>query len=207
MQTPAQEKRTRSVAIAAVDLVQQTDEVLQTAAKLASTGEEELHIVHVIPRDAVGALHGEEALRFSNLTDDIRAKLQQLAADIPIAIERIYLHVRIGSPDVEIAQLASDVAADWVVVGTHNHTGLERLFLGSVAASLVRNAPCPVLVCRPKSVPKWERILPPCAECQAVREKTGRKTLWCERHAQHHPRAHTYSEVPANFGIGSQTFR
>jgi universal stress protein family protein len=155
----------------------------------------------------VGSLHGDDALRFSNLSDDIRAKLQQLAAELPTDSEHIHLHVRIGSPDVEIAQLASDVAADWVVVGTHNHTGLERLLLGSVAASLVRNAPCPVLVCRPKSVPTWQRIAPPCADCRAVQETTGRTTLWCERHAQHHPRAHTYSELPENFGIGSQTFR
>jgi nucleotide-binding universal stress UspA family protein len=192
--------------VAGVDLVEQTQEVLQAAAKLRGTGEEELHIVHVIPHDAVGSLHGEDALRFSNLTDEVRGKLQQLTAELPME-GRIHLHVRIGTPDVEIAQLASDVAADFVVVGTHGHKGIERLLLGSVAASLVRYAPCPVLVCRPKSVPKWERIEPPCADCRAVQQKTGRKTLWCERHAQHHPRAHTYSEVPASFGIGSQTFR
>lgn len=202
-----EEEATRSVVLAAVDLGERSDEALQTAAKLARTDNGELHIVHVIPSDAVGSLHGEDALRFSNLTDDVRAKLQQLASELPAAVKRIHLHVRLGTVDTEIAQLASDVNADLVVVGTHGHRGLERLLVGSVAASLIRNAPCPVLVCRPKSVPKWEQIMPPCEACRAVQQRTKRATLWCERHAQHHPRAHTYSELPASFGIGSQTFR
>jgi hypothetical protein len=137
----------------------------------------------------------------------VRAKLAQLASQLPALIKRIVLHIRLGSADLEIAQLASDVGADLVVVGTREHSGLERLLLGSVGASLIRNAPCPVLVCRPKSVAPSEQIAPPCPDCRAVQQATGRKTLWCERHAQHHPRAHTYTETPESFGIGAQTFR
>jgi nucleotide-binding universal stress UspA family protein len=33
-------------------------------------------------------------------------------------------------------------------VGTHGHTGIRRLVLGSVAESLARTAPCPVLLIR-----------------------------------------------------------
>jgi nucleotide-binding universal stress UspA family protein len=207
MKTHASNDPSQSVVVAAIDFMQQSENVLQTAAKLASTANGELHVVHVIPHDAAGSLRGEGALRFSNLADEVRGKLEQLAAELPVAVKRIVLHVRLGSADVEVAQLASDLGADLVVVGTHGHTGLERLLLGSVGASLIRNAPCPVLVCRPKSVRQWEQILPPCADCRAVQQSTGRKTLWCERHAQHHPRAHTYSELPAGFGLGSQTFR
>ena len=207
MQSTTHSEKAQLVVVAAVDLVRGSEDVLQAAAKVASTPDGELHVVHVIPSDAVGSLHGDDALRFSNLTDDVRAKLEQLATELPASVKHIALHVRVGRADLEIAQLASDVGADLVVVGTHGHTGLDRLLLGSVGASLIRNAPCPVLVCRPKSVPQWEQILPPCADCRAVQQNTGRKTLWCERHAQHHPRAHTYSEVPPSFAIGAQTFR
>ena len=207
MQTTAHSEKSQSVVVAAVDLVSGFEDVLEAASKWASKTEGELHVVHVFPRDVAGSLQGEDALRFSNLTDDVRAKLERLCANLPAAIKRIVFHIRVGSADVEIAQLASDVSADLVVVGTRHHTGLERLLLGSVGASLIRNAPCPVLVCRPKSTPQWEQILPPCADCRAVQQSTGRKTLWCERHAQHHPRPHTYSELPASFGIGAQTFR
>ena len=207
MQKHTQSEQAQSVVLVGVDLVQQSQEVMQTAARFAAT-DGELHVVHVIPREAVGSFHGDDALRFTNLADDVRAKLERMSAELPASIKRIVLHVRLGSPDVEIAQLASDIAAELIVVGTHDHHGLERLLLGSVSASLVRNAPCGVLVCRPKAaVPRWEQILPPCADCRAVQQSTGRTTLWCERHSQHHPRAHTYSEIPASFGVGSQTFR
>jgi hypothetical protein len=38
--------------------------------------------------------------------------------------------------------------AHLIVIGTHGRTGLEHLFLGSVAEKVVRLAACPVLVTR-----------------------------------------------------------
>jgi nucleotide-binding universal stress UspA family protein len=49
-----------------------------------------------------------------------------------------------------IAEIAKNVAADLVVVGTHGYTGLRHLLLGSVAERTLRLAPCPVLVMRSK---------------------------------------------------------
>ena len=37
--------------------------------------------------------------------------------------------------------------------------------------------------------------------------ETGRSRLWCDRHTEHHPRAHVYSEIPSSYGLGSQTFQ
>jgi hypothetical protein len=76
-----------------------------------------------------------------------------------------------------------------------------------VAESLVRHTRCPVLTYRSRSTAAWEQIVPPCVDCLAVQRSTGRTRLWCDRHAQHHPRAHTYSENPSSYGLGSQTFR
>jgi nucleotide-binding universal stress UspA family protein len=36
--------------------------------------------------------------------------------------------------------------ADLIVIGTHKHTGLQHVLLGSVAKKAVRLAPCPVLM-------------------------------------------------------------
>jgi nucleotide-binding universal stress UspA family protein len=35
-----------------------------------------------------------------------------------------------------------------IIIGTHGRTGLFRLLMGSVAESILRRAPCPVLVYR-----------------------------------------------------------
>jgi universal stress protein A len=44
-----------------------------------------------------------------------------------------------------IAEIAKDVSADLVVMGTHGFTGLRHLLLGSVAERTLRLAPCAVL--------------------------------------------------------------
>ena len=50
-----------------------------------------------------------------------------------------------GKPAREIARVAEETGASLLVVGTHGRRGAERLLLGSVAETLVRTAPCPVL--------------------------------------------------------------
>src|SRR5439155_3397886 len=60
---------------------------------------------------------------------------------------------RVGPPGEIVAQVAKDRAADLIVIGTHGHTGISRFLLGSVATSVLRHAPCDVLVCRGTSGP------------------------------------------------------
>jgi universal stress protein A len=47
-----------------------------------------------------------------------------------------------------IVDLAEFERAELVVVGTHGRTGLARLTLGSTAETVIRSAPCSVLVVR-----------------------------------------------------------
>ncbi|MCP3986706.1 MAG: universal stress protein [bacterium] len=44
-----------------------------------------------------------------------------------------------------IADRAKEIGADLVIVGTHGHTGVKRVVLGSVAEHTVKLAPCSVL--------------------------------------------------------------
>jgi hypothetical protein len=130
-----------------------------------------------------------------------------MAAAATHGISRVTGHVRTGSPAHAIADLASEISADLIVVGAQHQSGVTRFFLGSVADKVARIAPCPVLIVRPKETPVWEQIEPPCPDCAHVQRETKSQKLWCERHSQHHPRWHTYHESPANYGIGSMTFR
>jgi nucleotide-binding universal stress UspA family protein len=105
---------------------------------------------------------------------------------------RIVTHVRTEAPSEEIAQLASDLEADLVIVGTHGRRGLSRVLLGSVAERVVRLAPCPVLVVRPKQIVEGPRIEPPCPECVKTRRATNGAEFWCEQHRERHGQRHTY---------------
>ena len=54
-----------------------------------------------------------------------------------------------GYPREEILFAASEQQADLVILGTHGHSGLERMMIGSVAAQVLERAACNVLVVPP----------------------------------------------------------
>lgn len=51
--------------------------------------------------------------------------------------------------DDALVEAATELGADLLVTGSRDRTGLRRWLLGSVAESVVRTAPCSVLVARP----------------------------------------------------------
>lgn len=54
--------------------------------------------------------------------------------------------VSLGDPRHVLVDAARTEGADLVVVGSHGHSGLGRLLMGSVASHVVAHAPCNVLV-------------------------------------------------------------
>jgi nucleotide-binding universal stress UspA family protein len=65
--------------------------------------------------------------------------------------------VRTGAAHQEIVELARDSEIDLIVMGTHGHTGLVHVLMGSVTEKVVRLAPCPVLTVR---YPEHEFVRP-----------------------------------------------
>jgi nucleotide-binding universal stress UspA family protein len=53
-----------------------------------------------------------------------------------------------GRPDEEIVELAEEIGAGMVVVGSRSLGGVRRALMGSVSQSVVRHAHCPALVVR-----------------------------------------------------------
>jgi nucleotide-binding universal stress UspA family protein len=64
---------------------------------------------------------------------------------LPDYLTGVEYRVLDGAPAVEILEAARQVQCDLIVLGTHGHTGLERLVMGSVAEEVMRKAKCPVL--------------------------------------------------------------
>jgi nucleotide-binding universal stress UspA family protein len=148
-----------------------------------------VHVVHV----SVEPLSAERSVA---LAKELRRQIENRALAIDnFAGQSVGIHVRIGRPAREIAQLATDVGADLIVVGSKGGTNLKSLFTGSVSERLVASAPCPVFIAGP--MPKTNEHEPvieaPCADCIAIRAKTKGHDWWCTRHAHHAAAAHTYS--------------
>ena len=64
------------------------------------------------------------------------------------ARDRLELLVIDGEPGPALCDLAAEVGASALIVGSRGRGGLRRAFLGSVSDYVVRHAPCSVIVSR-----------------------------------------------------------
>jgi nucleotide-binding universal stress UspA family protein len=67
-----------------------------------------------------------------------------------LAVEGIETESSLSSafPSEAITEMAQEIGADLIVMGTRGVVGLQHVMLGSVAERTVRLAPCPVLTAR-----------------------------------------------------------
>lgn len=81
--------------------------------------------------------------------------LEQLETIRPTNARIPVTHVLLeGDPATEIVRYAADTKTDVIVMGTHGRTGAERELMGSTAESVMREAPCSVMVVKmPKGTP------------------------------------------------------
>lgn len=194
------------VIVVGVDYSELSDLALTRALEIAAREDSaELHALLVLPPFNVDPSYvsatvvQDTASAFERLQKHVEHKLREFVAgrdgEPPKLPVRIISYIRLDSIAAGIAQLASDLEADLVIVGTHGRRGVSRLLMGSVAEGVVRWSPCPVLVMRPKaSSEPVPAIEPPCPSCVEERVRTGGAELWCEQHRERHGRRHTYHQ-------------
>jgi nucleotide-binding universal stress UspA family protein len=76
-----------------------------------------------------------------------RTVVEQAAA--ALGVEGVEMLVRRGQPGPALCDLAEELSADAIVMGSRGRGGLRRALLGSVSDYIVRNAPCTVIIARP----------------------------------------------------------
>jgi nucleotide-binding universal stress UspA family protein len=79
---------------------------------------------------------------------DAEQRFDALLGSIAGSGLKVRIRLEDGRPAQRILEVATQEAADLLVVGTHGRQGLERFVLGSVADRMVRQATCPVLTVR-----------------------------------------------------------
>lgn len=93
-----------------------------------------------------GASSSEEAERFS--AGELQRFVQENRAEAPFEVETALLS---GEARFEVVRELNEHPVDLVILGTHGRGGLDRLILGSVAATVARKAPCSVLTISPEA--------------------------------------------------------
>jgi len=132
-----------------------TDEfAAHTAIRLANSAECELHLVYVerLPGYPAYAPISVRHLEWELHEGAERAGLERLwELDRRIRIAGGIVagaHLRIGEVAEEVVDLAEELEADLIVVGTRGRSVIGRALMGSVSDSVVRHARCPVVVAR-----------------------------------------------------------
>jgi nucleotide-binding universal stress UspA family protein len=82
----------------------------------------------------------------NDLMEDGKRAIERTVAAINRNVETRLVE---GSPGIAICELANEVSADAIVIGSHGHGGIRRALLGSVSDYVVRNALCPVVISGP----------------------------------------------------------
>ena len=130
---------------------------LRKATDLTQQGDGVLHILHVYELLFVdGYVDGMAPIPISPDVDALRKQLLEIRPEgVQLAHELIF-----GVPASSILSYAKTHDIDLIVMGTHSKHTLERWLLGSVTESVMRSAPCPVLmVHNESSVPHPEPSL------------------------------------------------
>lgn len=135
--------------LAPVDLSPLSAEAFQRGLAILSqmgggTEVEALFILNVIQRQVAPQFTPQQVDRFA--AEELGRFVDQHGGSVAGQVHR---KVRAGTTREEIFAEIADFRPDVVLLGTHGMGGFDRLVIGSVAADVVREAPCSVLVVPP----------------------------------------------------------
>lgn len=152
--------------LVALDLEAHADELVREARDLASRLDAELVLLTVLPLKpsvdadvlrnpaAHPATHG--VLRASE--SKVQPRLQALARAARQGGLKVSAQVAHGDIADAILHVARKLEIGLIVMGTHGRRGISRVALGSVAESVIREAPVPVVAVRAGALPDTARV-------------------------------------------------
>lgn len=136
--------------LAAIDFSPATALVVASASSLARSVDGRVVLLNVTPPPPVVAEpggFGAEVVRMSEAATETAIQELERLED---ALEEENIHCDIihqtGDPVVIILEQARKLGAEYVVLGSHGHTALYELIVGSTAGAILRHSPCPVVI-------------------------------------------------------------
>jgi nucleotide-binding universal stress UspA family protein len=133
----------------AVDRESVSSRAVDIALDLAASLKADVSIVHVMtPPVTYGTPSGLPNSELMALARQEGSKLLAELRQNPALPALAHAFLEAGDPTTEIVRTAKEWPADVIVVGSHGREGVARMMLGSVAESVIHQAPCPVLVVR-----------------------------------------------------------
>ena len=114
------------------------EQAVQHALTLAAREQAQILLLHVLPGLAVPGTEDRQQATAAQW-------LQDLARHASVPVHTLVVW---GDPAAEICRVAQERHIDLIAMSTHGRTGRVLDLLGSVADTVVRHAPCAVLIFR-----------------------------------------------------------
>ena len=132
------------------DFSASSQRALDTAVKLAVTFGAKLTLTHSceVPGYAYVGMMAPPIDYLTPLREAGGALLLEAAASVREQVPGVTALLRSGPPWQQTLEVAREIGADLIVMGTHGRSGLAHAFLGSMAEKVVRMSPIPVLTLR-----------------------------------------------------------
>jgi nucleotide-binding universal stress UspA family protein len=133
----------------ATDGSEHADRALTFAESMASEEGATLTVVHVVQRFAGGKSAGlPRHVDAEEIEAKVREEVNELSNEGLNVSLQVISDIKLSAAE-DIADIARDVGADLIVVGTRGHSTIRGLLVGSVTHRLLHIAPCPVLAVPP----------------------------------------------------------
>ena len=132
--------------VVAIDLSSDSKKVIDTALKVAGGDAGKIHLVHVVEPIAAAYSMDAYAINVNELQQEALALAADNLAEFAESrnVSKDHQHTLLGSPAIEVRNLASELEADAIVIGSHGHSGW-KILLGSTANKVLHGACCDVL--------------------------------------------------------------
>ncbi len=138
-----------------IDFSDNSNAALDMALQLAETNKAALHLIYVLPKmnyydwTLTGATPLIDNDLFEQMDKDAREKSNALVEKIKNEHPQMLITAEIdelNSPADGVLNAAKTFKADMIVMGSHGRKGFDRILMGSVAESVMRNADCSVVI-------------------------------------------------------------
>src|SRR6185436_18873349 len=136
-----------------IDFSEQSIIALKQSYNLARLTRSDILLIYVLDEDFIKSLEHifSEKEYEDPVRDLVQAKLDKLAGDVHTETGVIVnTTIRKGKIYEEIVNVANEIDAKFIVMGTHGKIGLKKKFLGSNASRVIKEAHCPVITIKGK---------------------------------------------------------
>jgi nucleotide-binding universal stress UspA family protein len=136
--------------LAPVDFSSVSDAVVSSASRLARAFEGRLVLLSIVQPPV---MMSEFAPLMENIAEFVatceknaRRRLGQIEEKLSTDFGSCESVVKVGSPVQQILDAGQEMGADYIVMGSHGHTALYDLIVGSTTHGVLLRANCPVLI-------------------------------------------------------------